>query len=334
MKYNFFLSTIILTACLSAPALAGAEEKTSNATTVVTTTHNTAAQTNPVAENKQPEAQAKPAEENKQPLAQTKPAAKPKPKVGKQKQPAPKKQYDNTYPHITKDNILEEIYCEDESAQCDSEKANARNNAGSQYDNTHIAQKSAEAASAQAVEGCPLTPEVWEVESYPATHHSNDLRRTSGSPYLAQGKMINLVGRVLDQNCVPVTGARIQLVQADSLGHYSDDKERDRGFTGSGITFTDNLGRYSFFSIMPGPVHNRAPHIRFSIDHPEIQHFETEMFFPDNLAVESDPMLRSQVAKEQRHLLISKYIGYNINEGIDVYEFAITLNGSLNYKTY
>ncbi len=181
---------------------------------------------------------------------------------------------------------------------------------------------------------CPLTPEIWELTPVPSAHNSNNLRRLSGSAYFAQGNAINIIGRILDSNCVPVTGAKVEITQVDALGHDVTHKERDKNFAGTGTAITDNLGRFSFFTVMPGPTNKRAPHIRFSVRHSDLPHFETEMFFADNFANHTDKVLHQHVKPGMVDLLLAKYIGYDTKNAIDLYEFSITLTGTINYKTY
>lgn len=81
---------------------------------------------------------------------------------------------------------------------------------------------------------------------------TNNLRRETGSGYVADGQPIYVIGRVLDKNCIPMTGARVELWQHDAKGKLPSSEKKDPHFTGSGTAFTDNLGQYSFLTVMPG----------------------------------------------------------------------------------
>ncbi|MFC5947445.1 dioxygenase [Pseudonocardia lutea] len=66
------------------------------------------------------------------------------------------------------------------------------------------------------------------------------------------GPPCHLSGRVLDQDGNPVAGARIEVWEADEDGFY--DVQYDHGeLRGRGHLFTDDEGRYGFWSVVPAP---------------------------------------------------------------------------------
>lgn len=115
---------------------------------------------------------------------------------------------------------------------------------------------------------------------------------------LPVGERIIVHGRVLDERGVPVSGALIELWQANAGGRYRHKKETylaplDPNFGGCGRTITDDNGFYSFRTVKPGPypwpngVNDWRPaHIHFSVfGHGFAQRLITQMYF------EGDPLI-------------------------------------------
>ena len=187
---------------------------------------------------------------------------------------------------------------------------------------------------------CPLTPQVWELRSFPESNSTNNLRRKQGSPEFAAGDFITVEGKIVDSNCVPVEGAIVEIWQANALGinqyETHDYKKIDSNFLESGSTLTDNLGYYSFLTILPGATEVHAPHINFRITHEDFIPMETTMFFENQSLNHKDPTLINEIDATQRHLLVAKGEKINKNsleEGVN-YHFDITLEGKNKYLTY
>lgn len=193
-------------------------------------------------------------------------------------------------------------------------------------------------AESEIINNCHITPAIWSEFTPPPFNTSNNLRRKAGSDKFAQGQFINIIGQVLDSNCIPVSDANVKIWHANAMGVYENDtdifEDKDPDFTGSGYTVTDNLGRFSFFTIMPAASGKRAPHVKFSISHYMLNPLETEMFFPEQYLTKKDPVLNRQIAAADRNFLIAKTVKYDNIENADVYEFNITLEGELKYKQY
>ncbi len=133
---------------------------------------------------------------------------------------------------------------------------------------------------------CEVTPQNLSLPM-PLIYKSNDLRKKTGAAISALGQEIKITGLVLDSKCNPISSALVQIWQSDAKGFYKDSNinnylnenrnygkvynrftkhyfsdEADPNFTGSGSTTTDNLGRFVFYSIMPGKgeIHFRIAH--------------------------------------------------------------------------
>lgn len=183
---------------------------------------------------------------------------------------------------------------------------------------------------------CPITPAIWEDLPFEGKIiKNNNLRRKSGLPDFADGEFININGKILDSNCVPVAEAVVEIWQADTMGNMlSDDSTliADKNFAYSGTAITDNLGRYNFFTIFPGSIDKQAPHINFRVRHPDFLPLETYMYFPNNNLNDFDSTLKNIVDKNKKKLLISSYT--ETDNGTVTYNFNLTLEGVNKYKRY
>lgn len=190
------------------------------------------------------------------------------------------------------------------------------------------------------VNDCPLTPAVWEIKSVPEIPKTNNLRRKTGSSEFAKGDFIVISGRIIDENCVPISEATVEIWQNNALGidqlNQTDDPHIDSNFLAAGTAITDNLGYYKFLTIFPGKgKENRVPHINFRVKHRDFLPLETEMFFENQLGNETDKPLNTDVSLSERNLLIAKAEknGIDLEKGIK-YVFDITLEGINKYKKY
>ncbi|HJV25382.1 MAG TPA: hypothetical protein VJ673_06835 [Aromatoleum sp.] len=114
-----------------------------------------------------------------------------------------------------------------------------------------------------------------------------DLTRLAATPNaVAEGKRLRLAGVVRDTTGRPISGATVEIWQADTYGHYRhpgvDPRTRDPAFQGYGRVLTDAEGRYAFLTILPGKYGTRPPHIHFRIVRPGRPELVTQMYFRGN----------------------------------------------------
>ncbi len=203
---------------------------------------------------------------------------------------------------------------------------------------------------------CPLTPEIFGLQ-YPAQRpvSRNNLLYKEGSAYVAQGTYIKVEGVVTDSMCTPIGDAVIKMWQLDSYGNsalcYSDDDasvkrwtrlrnklQLDENFLGFGYTLTDNLGRFIFYTVLPGAVEQEVPHLNFYVEKPGFNIFRTQMFFPqfDNYSDQNIKMFKlnhSQIKLiTARNTLRIEELHYGMMARI--YAFNIVMEGTSMYKQY
>ena len=139
----------------------------------------------------------------------------------------------------------------------------------------------------------------------------------SGEPL---GERIIVSGEVLDSDGTPVSGAIVEVWQANAAGRYIDPADGhpaplDPNFTGAGRCLTDNQGRYRFVTIKPGayPWANhfnawRPAHIHFSVFGATIgSRLVTQMYFPGDPLMAMDPIVQSIPDQAGRDLLVASF---------------------------
>ena len=140
-------------------------------------------------------------------------------------------------------------------------------------------------------------------------------RHHAGEPI---GERIIVTGRVVDEDGRPIPNTLIELWQANAAGryrHWRDDHPAplDPNFTGAGRAVTDDSGNYRFTTIKPGaypwPNHANAwrpAHIHFSLLGPcFITRLITQMYFPGDPLLASDPIYQSIPGERARRRLIA-----------------------------
>ncbi len=131
---------------------------------------------------------------------------------------------------------------------------------------------------------------------------------TVGPSGRAQGHVIHVVGRVLNERGDPVSGAKVELWQANMHGRYTHPSDPnpaplDPNFEGFGVQTTDSEGRFRFKTIKPGPYPTgvegwtRPPHIHFDVSGRE-DRLVTQMYFPGEALNEKDQLLQRIRRKE------------------------------------
>jgi len=178
---------------------------------------------------------------------------------------------------------------------------------------------------------CTPTPDVDVRASIPKSGivKTNNLRRKTGAGVSAFGKFIVVTGRVFGQNCLPIENAAVEIWQADSNGKTGD--EMDKNFTGSGLTYTNNVGEFSFLTVMPqSSSSDSAPHINFKIYHSDIGEKYTSMYFPELKENLDDATLKTleDVSKD----LVTSIKSVSGNS--ETYSFDITLQGSSKHARF
>lgn len=183
------------------------------------------------------------------------------------------------------------------------------------------------------------TPRQVEGPFHPIEKQSDtdfDLTLIEGRSGRAEGELILVRGRVVDAAGRPLSGALVDVWQANHHGRYAhpDDPNTaplDPDFQGWALIRTDADGRYGFRTIKPGPYPLsflgdrgwRCRHIHFKVAHDGQPELITQMYFEGDPLIEQDLEIAKAPA-ELRHLLIAKPIN-DETSGLPLYRFDITL---------
>ena len=161
-----------------------------------------------------------------------------------------------------------------------------------------------------------VTPSQSEGPFYPTNKpldQDPDLTLIAGSSVQAAGKIVYLMGRVVNSEREPIEGALVEVWQANSYGRYNHLRDnssapQDPNFEGFSAQLTDRHGWYRLKTIKPGayPVSGnwtRPPHIHFNV-RSQSRRLVTQMYFDNEPLNEVDRLLHS-VSNPQS--LIARY---------------------------
>jgi protocatechuate 3,4-dioxygenase beta subunit len=163
-------------------------------------------------------------------------------------------------------------------------------------------------------------------------------RQHDGEPL---GERIIVHGRVLDSAGRPLSGALVEIWQANAAGRYrhaQDDHPApvDPNFSGAGWCVTDAGGRYAFVTIRPGAYpwrnhHNawRPAHIHFSVFGRSFsQRLVTQMYFPGDPLLDHDPIWGAIADPVGRQRLMAVLdLSRAVPEWALAYRFDVMLGG-------
>jgi len=88
---------------------------------------------------------------------------------------------------------------------------------------------------------------------------------------------------VLSTTCQPIAHALLDFWQADGSGNYDN-----TGFRLRGHQYTDNQGRYSLDTIVPGEYPGRTRHIHVKVQAAGGPILTTQLYFPGEARNDSD----------------------------------------------
>lgn len=181
---------------------------------------------------------------------------------------------------------------------------------------------------------CPITKEIFNDYEPAEFAKSNNLLRQAGEEAIYCGQRIIVYGRVLDQNCVPVSDAKVYAWQVGCDAKYPYkplksfvDKEmykekKESTFIGHGTATTNNKGEFIFVTTYPKAVHELGPHMNFKIQHRELGTRQTSIeLYGKRLA---NPGLNPDLAK---------IIPAAEDAGASIYEVKIVMPG-VTLKSY
>lgn len=144
-----------------------------------------------------------------------------------------------------------------------------------------------------------------------------DLTQVKGREGRAEGEVVYVRGRVLDEKCEPIADALVEIWQANKWGRYDHERDAsnprplDPNFQSWAEVRTGADGSYRFKTIKPGsyPADDqgwiRPPHIHFKISRRGYHELITQMYFAGEELNEKDRILRALDAGDQKHVTVA-----------------------------
>jgi protocatechuate 3,4-dioxygenase beta subunit len=127
----------------------------------------------------------------------------------------------------------------------------------------------------------PLTPACAEQDDATPSqtegpyYKRNSPQRTSLLEPGITGVTIVVTGSVLSRDCQPIARALVDFWQADAQGVYDNAGSKLRGHQ-----FTDEAGRYSLETLVPGRYPGRTRHLHVKVQAPHQPILTTQLYFP------------------------------------------------------
>ena len=165
------------------------------------------------------------------------------------------------------------------------------------------------ATGARAVQARALTAESPMGPFFPLSVPSDsdaDLTMIKGHSKRASGQVIEVTGRILDQKGNPISGARLDLWQANAKGRYAHPADPavmplDPDFQGFASIVSDAKGGWRIVTIKPGsydsPIGNRPPHIHFDV-RGKSHHNIAQLYFPEDAEGNAKDLLYKALGAE------------------------------------
>jgi protocatechuate 3,4-dioxygenase beta subunit len=197
-------------------------------------------------------------------------------------------------------------------------------------------------AEPQPAPACGEATAAQTMGPYYPTHDREDedpdLTRVKGRPGRAEGELVIVQGRVLDEACKPVPGALVEIWQANRWGRYDHEKDADNprpldpNFQSWAEMVTDAQGRFRFTTIKPGPYPAddqgwvRPPHIHFRLSRRGYHELVTQMYFAGEALNDADRIRQDLSPEERERVTVSLRQAPDSNQaGAHLAEFDITL---------
>lgn len=163
----------------------------------------------------------------------------------------------------------------------------------------------------------------------------NDLTRIAPGRPQAEGEVLEISGRVLDEFGRPVRHTLVEIWNANKWGRYTHVKDPvrerlDPNFLGCGRTMTDEAGRYRFRTIRPGSYLARPDIDRWRPAHVHVSvrggsaRLIAQMYFEGDPHLTRDPMFILLGEAQDRHF--GRPVGRGANDEA-LYHWDIVIGG-------
>ena len=146
----------------------------------------------------------------------------------------------------------------------------------------------------------------------------NDLVKNGYSTIEAGGKILNLMGSLINSDSKPIKGMTVEIWQTDMNGVYLHmgsfgSKMRDDQFQGFGRSITDKNGHFSFRTIIPVEYPGRTPHIHLKLLNESGNVLTTQLYIQGH-PLNKEDFLFKQMTKAEQKINSMKLIKNNSTE--------------------
>ena len=146
----------------------------------------------------------------------------------------------------------------------------------------------------------------------------NDLVKNGYSTKESGGKILNLMGSLINRDYKPIEGMTAEIWQTDMNGVYLHtgsfgSKMRDDQFQGFGRSITDKNGHFSFRTIIPVEYPGRTPHIHLKLLN-ESENVLTTQLYIQGHPLNKEDFLFKQMTKAEQKINSMKLIKNNSTE--------------------
>jgi len=133
----------------------------------------------------------------------------------------------------------------------------------------------------------------------------NDLVKNGHSTIEAGGKILNLMGSLVNRDSKPIKGMTAEIWQTDMNGVYLHtvsfgSKMRDDQFQGFGKSITDRNGHFSFRTIIPVEYPGRTPHIHLKLWNESENILTTQLYIQGHSLNKEDFLFKRMTLAEQK----------------------------------
>ena len=133
----------------------------------------------------------------------------------------------------------------------------------------------------------------------------NDLVKNGYSTKESGGKILNLMGSLINRDYKPIEGMTTEIWQTDMNGVYLHtgsfgSKMRDDQFQGFGRTITDQNGHFSFRTIIPAKYPGRTPHIHLKLWDEKENVLTTQLYLHGHSLNKEDFLFNRMTIDEQK----------------------------------
>lgn len=134
----------------------------------------------------------------------------------------------------------------------------------------------------------------------------NTPERTSFLEAGMPGTKLVVSGLVLSTACQPVAQALLDFWHCDAAGVYDNE-----GYKLRGHQFTDDQGRYTLETILPGVYPGRTRHIHVKVQAPNQPILTTQMYFPNEPDNNRDRIFQPDLVMEVQDSATGKTAAFN-----------------------